>query len=206
MEFILCLHRSSINECDLSEENLPYQDDNELIELFLSSRNNEILGQLLQRYTFLLLGVCMKYLKNEEEAKDAVQQVFLKVIHELPRYKVQFFKSWIYTIARNHCLMQLRQKGKSTSALNENMVKVDEDDLAKDEVIQKDIQLNQLNLALAELNTEQQLCVTLFYLKKQTYQQIAETTGFSLMQVKSFIQNGKRNLKLQLLKMQENER
>mgnify|MGYP006327419979 FL=1 len=69
----------------MSEENLPYKDDTELLELFLATKDNEILGRLLQRYTYLLLGVCMKYLNNENEAKDAVQQVFLKVIHELPR-------------------------------------------------------------------------------------------------------------------------
>ena len=189
----------------MSEENLPYKDDTELLELFSVTKDNEILGRLLQRYTYLLLGVCMKYLNNEDEAKDAVQQVFLKVIHELPRYKVEYFKSWIYTIARNHCLMQLRSKNKMPSPLSENIVSVTEDPNLE-QIIQKDIQLNQLNFALDQLNDEQKLCVTLFYLKKQTYQQIAELSGFTLMQVKSFIQNGKRNLKIQLLKMQENER
>ena len=86
----------------MSGENLSYQSDSELLERFSQTRDNEHLGILLQRYTYLLLGVCMKYLKNEEEAKDAVQQVFLKVIHELPRYKVEYFKSWIY-----HCTQSL---------------------------------------------------------------------------------------------------
>ncbi|HQR02228.1 MAG TPA: sigma-70 family RNA polymerase sigma factor, partial [Ferruginibacter sp.] len=80
--------------------------DAELLQQFYSDGNNEWLGILLERYTMLLLGVCMKYLKNEEEAKDAVQQVFLKAIHELHKYKVEYFKSWIYMIAKNHCLMQ----------------------------------------------------------------------------------------------------
>ena len=189
----------------LSGEHLSYQSDSELLERFSQTRDNEHLGILLQRYTYLLLGVCMKYLKNEEEAKDAVQQVFLKVIHELPRYKVEYFKSWIYTIARNHCLMQLRNKGKQTSPINEKIVAAEESLTSKEQLLQQDLQLNQLNRALEQLNEEQKLCVTLFYLKKQTYQQIAESSGFTLMQVKSFIQNGKRNLKLQLLKMQDHE-
>lgn len=189
----------------MSGENLSYQSDSELLERFSQTRDNEHLGILLQRYTYLLLGVCMKYLKNEEEAKDAVQQVFLKVIHELPRYKVEYFKSWIYTIARNHCLMQLRNKGKQTSPINEKIVAAEEGPTSKEQLLQQDLQLNQLNRALEQLNEEQKLCVTLFYLKKQTYQQIAESSGFTLMQVKSFIQNGKRNLKLQLLKMQDHE-
>ena len=205
MEFILCLHQYLKTTLTLSADNLPYQSDSELLERFSQTRDNEHLGILLQRYTYLLLGVCMKYLKNEEEAKDAVQQVFLKVIHELPRYKVEYFKSWIYTIARNHCLMQLRNKGKQTSPINEKIVAAEESLTSKEQLLQQDLQLNQLNRALDQLNEEQKLCVTLFYLKKQTYQQIAESSGFTLMQVKSFIQNGKRNLKLQLLKMQDHE-
>ena len=205
MEFILSLHQYLKTTFSLSGENLSYQSDSELLERFSQTRDNEHLGILLQRYTYLLLGVCMKYLKNEEEAKDAVQQVFLKVIHELPRYKVEYFKSWIYTIARNHCLMQLRNKGKQTSPINEKIVAAEESLTSKEQLLQQDLQLNQLNRALDQLNEEQKLCVTLFYLKKQTYQQIAESSGFTLMQVKSFIQNGKRNLKLQLLKMQDHE-
>src|SRR5215471_8879381 len=84
--------------------------DQEILERFYSDRDNSWLGILLSRYTLLLFGVCMKYLKNEEEARDGVQQVFLKVITELHKYKVDFFKSWIYMIAKNHCLMKLRDK------------------------------------------------------------------------------------------------
>ncbi|HRG94574.1 MAG TPA: sigma-70 family RNA polymerase sigma factor, partial [Chitinophagaceae bacterium] len=95
----------------------PYQHmtDQELLEKFHEDHNNEWLGILLQRYTLLLLGVCMKYLKDEEDAKDSVQQVFLKVIQELHKYKVEYFKSWLYMVAKNHCLMKLREKqGKMT--------------------------------------------------------------------------------------------
>ena len=84
--------------------------DQQLLENFYRDRNNEWLGILLQRYTLLLLGVCMKYLKNEEDARDSVQQIFLKSITELHKYKVDYFKSWIYMVAKNHCLMKLRDK------------------------------------------------------------------------------------------------
>ena len=84
--------------------------DQDLLEKFRQSGDNSWLGILLERYTLLLFGVCMKYLKNEEGAKDAVQQIFLKVITELPKYKVDYFKSWLYTIARNYCLMKIRDK------------------------------------------------------------------------------------------------
>ena len=96
--------------------------DNALLENFYASRNNAWLGILLQRYTLLLFGVCMKYLKQEDDAKDAVQQVFLKAISELHKYKVDFFKSWIYMVAKNHCLMKIRDRqGKLPAELKEEM-------------------------------------------------------------------------------------
>ena len=96
--------------------------DKDLLQRFYTDGNNEWLGILLERYTLLLFGVCMKYLKNEEEAKDAVQQVFLKVIGELRKYKVEYFKTWLYMVAKNHCLMKLRDKGKYTQELNEHSI------------------------------------------------------------------------------------
>src|SRR5688572_11808040 len=82
--------------------------DKELLAKYDKDHDSRWLGILLQRYTLLLLGVCMKYLKNEEEAKDSVQQIFLKVIQEIQKYKVEYFKSWLYMVAKNHCLMKLR--------------------------------------------------------------------------------------------------
>lgn len=180
-------------------------EDKELLNRFYNDGNNEWLGILLQRYTLLLLGVCMKYLKNEEGAKDAVQQVFLKVINELPKYKVEYFKSWLYMVAKNHCLMQLRDKGKYTAEINDNLLASVPDEESKIEAIEKDYTLQQMETALKQLNDEQQLCVTLFYLEKKSYQEVATHTGYSIMQVKSHIQNGKRNLKIQMLKMQHEQ-
>ncbi len=180
-------------------------DDKELLQRYYRENSNEWLGVLLQRYTMLLFGVCMKYLKNEEDAKDSVQQVFLKVINDLPKYKVEFFKSWLYMVAKNYCLMKLRDKGKFTAELNEQMHSTPDDTDTKAVALEKDSQLNQVEEALQLLNEEQKQCVTLFYLQKQTYQQICDRTGYSVMQVKSHIQNGKRNLKILMLRMQPNE-
>ncbi len=171
-------------------------EDSELLQRFTTDLDNEWLGILLQRYTMLLLGVCMKYLKNEEEAKDAVQQVFLKAINELHRYKVDYFKSWIYMVAKNHCLMKLRDKGKYTTAINEQLMGAPDEATDKNSYIEKDKTLTAMAQALTQLNKEQQLCVTLFYLEKKSYQEITAQTQFTLLQVKSHIQNGKRNLKL----------
>lgn len=171
--------------------------DTQLLELYYSDKNQKWIGILLERYTLLLLGLCMKYLKNEEEAKDCVQQIFLKVLTEIPKYKVDYFKSWLYMVGKNQCLMRLREKGvKEMKELTEQIVA--DEDSNRDALQQNELTYHFLEEALNELSEEQRVCVTLFYLQKASYNQISERRGYTLLQVKSYIQNGKRNLKLLL--------
>jgi RNA polymerase sigma factor (sigma-70 family) len=144
-------------------------DDNELLQRFYADHDNEWLGVLLQRYTMLLLGVCMKYLKNEEDAKDSVQQVFLKAINELHKYKVDYFKSWIYMVAKNHCLMKLRDKGKYTAEINEHLMATPDETTDKNNYIEKDRALTDMAQALTQLNKEQQLNQFFFTAGKEPY-------------------------------------
>lgn len=179
--------------------------EQELLRRYYQDGNKEWLGIVLQRYTLLLLGVCMKYLKNEEAARDAVQQIFLKAITELEKYQVEFIKSWLYMVAKNHCLMQFRDKNRQMVELSEQLVETqDTEELLS--VKEKDRLLDWMHESIKNLNPEQQQCVTLFYLEKRSYQEVAELTGYTLLQVKSSIQNGKRNLRLMIQRMrQENE-
>jgi RNA polymerase sigma factor (sigma-70 family) len=175
--------------------------DRELLDRYYADGDNGWLGILLERYTLMLLGVCMKYMRQEEEAKDCVQQVFVKIITELPKYKVEYFSSWMYTIARNHCLMRLRDRhGHAPATLTDNMLSSWDEEGGKHTHLEKEQRLELLSEALEELGKEQKGCVISFYLEKRSYQEIAERTGFTLMQVKSHIQNGKRNLKLSMEK------
>ncbi len=194
----LCLHLI-IKAGPLIPQSIHDKDDNELLQNFYADHDNKWLGILLPRYTLMLLGVCMKYLKNEEDAKDCVQQIFLKIINELHKYKVDHFKSWAYMIAKNHCLMKLRDKGKLSAELNEKIGPIisneAEDKLNPD---QKDYLLSKMENALSQLNEEQKRCIKLFYLEKKSYSEVAAATGFTMLQVKSHIQNGKRNLKLMI--------
>jgi RNA polymerase sigma-70 factor (ECF subfamily) len=178
--------------------------DQELLDRFYADGNNEWLGILLQRYTLLLLGVCMKYLKNEEEAKDSVQQIFLKSITELGKYRVSYFKSWLYMVAKNHCLMKLRDKHVNVDI---EKVHVTAEETQIQEHLDKDKVLSVMEDCIQYLSEEQKTCVTLFYLQKKSYQEIADNTGYTPLQVKSYIQNGKRNLKnLVEKKMKESAR
>lgn len=180
----------------MSKDAFAHIEDKELLNKFYSDGNNQWLGILMQRYTMLLLGVCMKYLKNEEEAKDSVQQIFLKVLTELQKYKVEYFKSWVYMVGKNYCLMKLRDsQGKIPLELTDKMKPEEPGPDSKIALLEKEKTLTLIELSLNELNEEQKQCVTLFYLQKKSYQQVADITGYNLLQVKSFIQNGKRNLK-----------
>lgn len=172
--------------------------DSELLQQYYSDNNPEWLGVLLERYTLLLLGVCMKYLKNEHEARDAVQQVFLKVLTDASKYKIEFFKSWLYMVAKNYCLMKLRDKTKNDfKELQDN---IQTEDIDHSTIIENEQAFHFLEDSINELTPEQRQCIILFYIKKNSYFQISEATGYNSMKVKSYIQNGKRNLKMILEK------
>src|SRR5450432_2116328 len=155
--------------------------DQELLKQFYINHNNEYLGALLERYTLLLYGVSMKYLKNAEESRDAVQQIFLKVITELHKYEVTYFSSWLYMIAKNHCLMTLRKQRHITSMdlVTEPVSEMEDADPLKDESI-----FNELNAAITHLNREQKNCIRMFYIEKKSYREISSETGYNLLQVK----------------------
>lgn len=171
--------------------------DEELLARFRAGGNNDWLGILLERYTILLFGVCMKYLKEENAAKDAVQQVFLKALSEVPKYTIENIGGWLYQVTRNHCLSMLRrQKEHAGPEVLQYVAQPEEVPLSL--LLEKERDIDRMKEELSRLKEDQRVCVTMFYLEKKSYQQIAEHTGYSLKQVKSHIQNGKRNLKLKL--------
>ena len=172
--------------------------DEELLRNYRTDGDNQWLGHLLLRYTALLFGVAMKYLKDKTHAEDAVQQVFEKVLTHMPQEEIHNFKGWLYILMRNHCLQQLRDKTRYTDEAA--IADLTDTEVDGEDKIWQDRTLEQMEEALAQLNDEQRKTIGLFYLKKYSYEQIIADTGYTFMQVKSFIQNGKRNLKTILLK------
>jgi RNA polymerase sigma-70 factor (ECF subfamily) len=170
--------------------------DEELIRRFRQAGELSVLGTLYERYMAMVYGVCLKYLKDREEAKDMVMQLFEKLVTTLPAHEVVHFKSWLYTMARNQCLMKLRSaKGKNFQEISPFLMESgasshqdDEDELESN--------LVKLEDCIKTLGEEQQRCVQLFYLQQKCYQEITDLTGFDYNKVKSHIQNGKRNLKI----------
>ena len=155
-----------------------------------------MLGELFSRHQSLIYGVCLKYLKDRDEAKDAVMQLFEKLVDTLRIHDVDNFKSWLYVTTRNHCLMHLRaQKGKLKQQFSSELM---ENQLLLHPEEEPDLEgnLSKLEKCIETLVNEQKKCVQLFYLEERCYKDIAEFTGFDMNKVKSFIQNGKRNLKI----------
>lgn len=170
--------------------------DEELIGLYRSTHDLAWLSALYLRYTSLVYGVCLKYLRDREEAKDAVMQVHEKLIKSLLEHEVASFRNWVYVSARNHCLMQLRSKRTHpTEEITPFLVESDPSQHPDDEPA-LETRLNSLEKCLETLEMHQQQCVRLFYLREKSYQEIATETGFESRAVKSYIQNGKRNLKI----------
>lgn len=171
--------------------------DEEVIHRYVHRHEAQAMNCLYERYAHLVLGVCFKYLKESEAAKDATQQIFIKLLEDLKRFEITRFKSWLLQVARNYCLMQLRQSlpvSNNTIALPDNMEFEEE----AHHMPEREVLLNDLEAAVDELNEAQKTCITLFYLQKLTYSAIAGQTGYSTAEVKSHIQNGRRNLKLKL--------
>jgi RNA polymerase sigma-70 factor (ECF subfamily) len=184
--------------------NLHDLDDHELIQEYQESLNPDIIAILFQRYTHLVYGVSLKYLGDKDDAKDAVMEIFEALLDNLLKHDIQNFKSWLHSVTRNHCLMQLRQKKPVRMDLE---VLEDKSDLqvmeSPGELHQVDGLLgnfteNDLKTALKALKGTQRQCIELVYLQGKSYQEVCEMTGLSYKAVKSHVQNGKRNLKIKL--------
>jgi RNA polymerase sigma-70 factor (ECF subfamily) len=178
--------------------------DAELLQHFRKTADSKWLGWLFERYSLLVFGVCMKYLRNATDAQDATQHVFEKALGEVGKYEIPFFKSWIYSVGKNHCLMQLRSRSSKPGTTDELPEETSAELLTDQELKMKELlmeeQSHHLKAALHELNPDQRICVEMFYLEKSSYHEIETKTGFSFSQVKSHIQNGKRNLRIILEK------
>lgn len=183
------------------------KDDDELLGLYKATGDIAYLGELYERHLHLVFGVCMKYLKHSEESKDMSMQVFEKLTVAARTSEIRNFKSWLHVLTKNECLMLLRSRAYQAK---KNSVEIREQpgmDMAcslhhtEEDALEQDLQ--ELEGAIDGLPPEQKRCISLFYLEQKCYKEIAALTGYELKQVKSYIQNGKRNLRLQMNKLDE---
>lgn len=180
----------------LSAKNDSQSSDVELIARYKETDDVRIVGILYDRYMTLVYGVCMKYLKDREESRDAVMQIFEKLISSLKEHEITHFKSWLYATSRNHCLMALRVRKKQISSEIEGDLMENGMLLHLENEPDVEVDLVRLEHCINKLVSEQKACVEMFYLQQKCYKEIVTLTGFDDKKVKSYIQNGKRNLKL----------
>lgn len=182
----------SLNNQNLSDE--------ELVANYQNTGDKQVLGILFKRHSLMCFTVCNKYFKNEEKANDAAMAVFEKLFTDLKKHEIKNFKSWLHSVCRNYCLMQLRKA--EIIVPYDNVAEKNEDEFMQIDTFlhqnDKEEKLQELEKALEWLNDKQRECINLFYLKKKTYKEISEQTGYTVNDVRSQIQNGKRNLKITL--------
>ena len=177
--------------------------DAELIGHYKQTGDLKSLGELYQRYMDLVYGVCLKYFKETERSKDAVMQIFEELMVKLKKHQVENFRSWLYQLAKNYCLMQLRTpKNIRTIEIPESLMQSEEnvhlngisDGISS--ALEKEDNFQRLEYCLTTLSDDQRKAVRLFYLEGKCYNEIVELMGQEWKQVRSFIQNGRRNLKI----------
>jgi RNA polymerase sigma factor (sigma-70 family) len=157
-----------------------------------------LVGEVYAPYMEMVFGICYKYLRDEDDSKDAVMQIFEKLVQDLRIHEVGNFKSWLHSVARNHCLMQLRSKRVfvGSEEINEENTTWDLQTNESEDIFKLDHQLNSLGKCMQSLVSEQRVSIQLFYVEEKCYRDICNETGFDFNKVKSYIQNGKRNLKI----------
>lgn len=184
-----------------SKKDIAFLSEGELLTKFKATNDPDYFGELYNRYIPLIYGVCLKYLQEKEDAKDAVMQLFEDLLPKIANYEINSFRTWLYSVVKNHCLQILRKENK------EIYVNMQPEDMESQEVLHllyeeedNKTMLNNLYNCINRLPDKQRICITHFFLKKMSYIDIVEKTGYSMNTVKSNIQNGKRNLKICLTK------
>jgi len=174
--------------------------DHDLLKKYRETRSLDVLGELYKQYSHLVFGVCLKYLQNREDAKDAVMQIFEKLITDIPKNEIDTFKSWLYVVSKNFCLMQLRSEKTKTEQIKKFHIEQDIFMESTEELHPIDEEGSDVNKSLQEcieqLKNEQKKCIQLFYLEEKCYKEISDLLNLEEKKVKSYLQNGKRNLKL----------
>lgn len=174
---------------------LTAESDHNLVQQYKAGGSINILGELYQRYMELVYGVCLKYMKEPEDAKDAVINIFEELIPKLKKYEVDNFKGWLYQLAKNHCLMTLRARKGFSVNIDIDVVHLPENNHLE-EVREKELRLNTMEYCIEQLPGDQKEAIELFYLKEKCYKEISTLTNTEINKVRSFIQNGRRNLKI----------
>lgn len=177
--------------------------DEKLLQQYRSNNDLAVLGALYGKYMHLVYGVCLKYLKDEDQSKDAVMQIFEELIGKAVKHDIKQFKPWLYALTRNFCLLQLRSAKKIPTESFNDVMEFDQHLYHDEENADTEDELKALERCRQKLPKPQKITIELFFIREKCYKEIAGETGYTLNEVKSYIQNGKRNLKICMEKNRE---
>lgn len=168
----------------------------QLIAAYQKTSDKTIVGILYKRYAHKVLGLCLNYLKNLQDAEDAVMELFIHLTEELKKHDIENFEPWLFFVCRNFCLKKLRKNlSKKNAAISEINEEVFVEFIEEKDHYSEEERLEALSNAVNQLKEDQKRCIVLFYFEKKSYKEIETQTSYSLKEIKSHIQNGKRNLK-----------
>lgn len=174
--------------------------DEELVAIYFKSGDQTAFGELFEKHLKVVYGACLYYVSDKSRAQDLCMQIFEKLMLELRRTQPRYFKGWLSFVVRNYCINELKRAKNTTTPgdayLEREYTEPEMEEEERNILVQQEKMLTLLSNVLPRLKQEQRFCVEAFYLKKMSYEQIAENFGYALKEVKSHIQNGKRNLKL----------
>lgn len=175
--------------------------DEQLIAGFQDTGKAEYVGELFNRYAHLVYGICLKYVKDKEESKDISMSIFEKMYTHLPSADIQVFKKWLFTVTKNQCLTFLRNQNHNVDQIDDwqqlekkSKIFMENEDFSSP--VNEEPDEKKIRAALAQLKADQRRCVELFFYENMSYKEIEKETNLTALEVKSFLQNGKRNLKM----------
>ena len=170
--------------------------DEELLLEYKRTGNQDALARLYLRYSGVVYGTCLKYLKDGEAAKDAVMNIYQELVNKLLAHDVDNFRGWLYVLAKNHCLMHLRTAKKTFTVELQAEIMQSEDFSHLDGVLGREADFKRLEKCMETLQEQQKLVIDMFYLQSKCYNEIVDKTGLDWGKVRSLVQNGRRNLKI----------
>lgn len=176
------------------KQNIKSLQDIQLINKFYKTKNTIYFNELFERYYHLVFGVCLKYLKDADNSKDMVLAIFEKILYNNALDNVNNFRNWLYVITKNYCLMKIRadkRRNNYESVFTDLYCEIVSEN--ENEVDNK-IDLIKLQTFINSLKHEHKACIELFYFENKSYKEICEITGYNEKEVKSYLQNGKKNL------------
>ena len=181
---------------ELSDMNNKFKYSDEKLILRFQEGDINAYNELVKRYKDRLLNFVLRYFNNVEQAEDVVQDTLIKLYTHASYYKkVAKFSTWIFTIAKNNALTELRKnKRKKTDSLwtdDGQVIDINSKQESLDSKVQNEIAIDQLNKFLDEIPENFRMAVVLRDFQELSYEEISKILEIPIGTIKSRINRGR---------------